>query len=109
MKTPPSPYFSTVSLTDAFNLWRAELPDQLSVPVHGEHLVGEQTIRGIPFQFGAEEGENVVLLEREAVTIELGGRRAAWLVFVHAVRDATDMPGYCKDWDRWTGPGRSRG
>jgi hypothetical protein len=91
VKTPPSPHFSAVSLADAFNERRADLPERLSVPAHGEHLFGEQTIRGIPFLFGAEGGKNVVSLAQEPVAIEAGGWHSRWIVFVHAVQDAADM------------------
>ena len=38
--------------------------------------------------FGPEEGDNVVLLDRDAVRVELGEAGATYIVFVHAAADA---------------------
>ena len=54
-------------------------------------MYGQRTIRGMPFVFGEEESANVLRLDSEAVSIDLGGARARYVVFVHAVEDATEM------------------
>ncbi len=51
----------------------------------GRH--GVQTIRGMPFDVGEAGGADVVLLDREPVSIELDGVRATYVVFVHVVED----------------------
>jgi hypothetical protein len=86
----PSPHFTPVSLEGAFNVQRADLPGELQTPGTFADLHGEQTIRGIPFAFGPTEGANVVLLEEEPVSIGLGGAKATYLLFVHAVEDVAE-------------------
>jgi len=86
---PPSPHFTAVSLEGAFNVRRRDLPERLRTPARFAEAHAEQTIRGIPFSFGGAEGANVVLLDDEAVTIDMGGARATYVIFIHAVEDAT--------------------
>jgi len=53
----------------------------------------------MPFLFGEADGANVVLLESEELSIDLGDSRAGYLVFVHVVEDATDVhtAGWARD------------
>ena len=76
-----------MSLAGVFNDRRSELPSPLRPPV-GDAAFGDRTIRGIPFSFGPEDGDNVVRLDRDCVRVELGATRATYIVFVHAAADA---------------------
>jgi hypothetical protein len=53
----------------------------------------------MPFLFGDADGANVVLLDSEEVSVDLGGARASYLLFVHVVEDATDVhvAGWARD------------
>jgi hypothetical protein len=86
-----SPHFRPVSLEGAFNSRRAELPDRLRTPGAFAELYGEQTIRGIPFLFGEADSTNVVLLDEAAVSVDLDGAKATYLLLVHAVEDEADI------------------
>lgn len=99
VKVPASPHFATVSLTNAFNARRAELPDALSTPVHHATAHGTQTIRGMPFAFGAPDAPDVLLLDSDPATIDVNGTRATYVLFVHAVEDiATNyLDGFADD------------
>ena len=91
MTTPPSTHFSTVPLENSFNSQRSELPERLRTPAAFADRYGQQTIRGIPFLFGGAHAANVVLLEEEPISIDIGGAKATYVLFVHAVEDARDM------------------
>jgi hypothetical protein len=90
LKTPPSPYFTPVALDQAFNVRRSDLPERLRTPGYFLELYGEQTIRGMPFLLGAADAANVVLLEHEPVSVDLGGAKATYVLFVHAVEDVPE-------------------
>ena len=48
-------------------------------------------VRGCPFSFGPADARNVVQLGSEDVRVDLGGAKATYVLFVHAVADvATD-------------------
>jgi hypothetical protein len=87
MRKPSSSHFTTVVLEGVFNACRADLPEALRTPALFAECYGTQTIRGIPFAFGGASGANVVLLDGETVSIDIGGARATYVVFVHAVED----------------------
>jgi hypothetical protein len=76
-----------VSLDDVFNARRVDLPEGLRAPARFVDACGSQTIRGMPFAFGGREGPDVVLLEGDEVSIELGGVRATYVLFVHVVEN----------------------
>ena len=84
MDGPTSPHFTPVSLEAAFNVDRARL-DRALEPV--TDLFGSQPLQGIPFDLGLAGRPNVALLDETAVEIGLGGARATFLVFAHAVED----------------------
>ena len=48
---------------------------------------GGQTIRGMPFAFGQPDASDVLLLDGDGVSVELGDVRATYLVFVHVAED----------------------
>jgi hypothetical protein len=86
MGAPASPHFQPVPLDGVFNLRRADLPEPLRPPI-GDDAFGDRVIRGIPFSFGAQEGENVVLLDSGSARVELPGTTATYVVLVHVVED----------------------
>jgi hypothetical protein len=83
-----SPHFTEISLEDAFNCTRSELPPFLRTPEPFVACDGPRVIRGMPFRFGSASGENVVLLDRKPISIALDGALATYVLFVHAVEDA---------------------
>ena len=87
MNAPPSPHFTPVDLGAAFNCKRAELPAELDpAPIVRERYGGAQA-RGIPFRLGPENAHNAILLDKEPVTVDAGGRKATYIVFLHVVED----------------------
>jgi hypothetical protein len=87
VNAPASDRFQPVRLDAAFNARRSELPASLRTPDGSAGLLGAQAIRGMPFAFGAADGANVLLLDREPVTVELAGACASYVLFVHVVED----------------------
>lgn len=87
MKTPASPHFTPISLETYFNTSRVSLGDALRPPPGIATASGEQSFLGIPFALGPVDGQNVILLDKTPVTVQLDGLRAAYLVFLHAVED----------------------
>ncbi|MDQ4041588.1 MAG: hypothetical protein M3141_07530, partial [Actinomycetota bacterium] len=66
MRVPTSPHFAAVPLTGVFNTRRSDLPEPLATPATFE-CWKDETIRGIPFAFGAPGEDDVVLLDTETV------------------------------------------
>jgi hypothetical protein len=99
MRTCESPHFTPVPLASAFTTQRDALPDRLKCPPRYRGRYGRHVVRGMPFLFGEADGANVVLLESEERSIDLGGSHASYLVFVHVVADATDVhtAGWARD------------
>lgn len=62
-----------------------------------------QTFRGIPFDFGGGGRDDVILLDEHPVAIDVGGVRATYVLFAHAVDDAVDGTG--RAWARGDGDG----
>jgi hypothetical protein len=87
MRIPFSDHFARVYLEPAFNAIRSRLPDSLRTPEPITEIYSETQFRGMPFVLGVEEGNNVILLDGDPVTIPLDGRRATYLVFAHVVED----------------------
>ena len=81
MNIRPSAHFTPVPLGPVCNVNRGELPAELATPKPAAESFGETQFRGIPFDLGPEAGNNVVLLHRDSVTVELDGRRAPTLAF----------------------------
>ena len=94
MSTPASPHFTALSLSAAFNRRRVDLPPSLRPPDGDFH--GDRVIRGMPFAFGPEEGDDVVHLANGSVEIALDGAYATYVLLVHAVADTTTtyLPGF---------------
>src|SRR6476646_12242645 len=99
MRTWESPHFTPVPLASAFTTQRSALPDRLKCPPRYRGRYGRHVIRGMPFLFGEADGANVLLLASDELSIDLGGSRASYLVFVHVVEDATDVhtSGWARD------------
>jgi len=87
MNIPASDHFAPVPLDTYFNQRRTALPDALRPGPEAEELLAAPALRGIPFVFGAPEQPNVLLLDDDAVAIELNEARATYLLFVHCVAD----------------------
>jgi hypothetical protein len=89
MKIPPSPHFMPLSLTEAFNVDRQTLSGMVQAPEDQALVSGPQVYLGIPFACGGANEPNVILLDKEPVTIDLGDRRATYVLFLHIVEDRT--------------------
>lgn len=87
MKTPVSPYFTPIPLTEAFTIDHQTLTEGLRAPRDLGDLTGQQSFAGIPFALGQPGEKNVILLEKQTVSIELGNATATYLLFLHAVED----------------------
>lgn len=79
--------FSTVALGAVYNARRKDLPEALRPPPRFAACSGVQAIRGMPFAFGEADGANVVLLDGDDLSVELGDALATYVLFVHAVED----------------------
>jgi hypothetical protein len=86
MKTPVSPYFTPISLTDAFTADHQTLTEGLRAPRDLGDLTGQQSFAGIPFMLGQPGEKNVILLEKQEVHIAIDNT-ATYLLFLHAVED----------------------
>ena len=50
-------------------------------------MYGRQSVLGMPFDLGVPNEPNAVLLDRDAVQVDMGGAKATYLLFLHAVED----------------------
>jgi hypothetical protein len=85
VSAPATPFARSVDLDGRYTHRSTELPEALRPPVSWDRH-GDQVIRGLPFRFGPAEGRDVILLEREAVTVPLAGQ-ASYVLVVHVVTD----------------------
>ncbi len=85
MPSPASDRFTPLALDDIFNRDRAQLDDLLRL--HQDDNFGAQVCRGIPFEFGARDQANVILLADEEVRIPTGPVSANYVIFAHIVED----------------------
>jgi hypothetical protein len=97
---PASPHFQTVSLAPIYNARRTDLPESLAPPLDIADRSGPQTFHGIPFDLGApgtqNDAQDVVLLDpndsnRAAVSLELNGIRATYILFLHVADDKASV------------------
>ena len=97
MKIPPSEHFETIDMSSACNARRSELPDGFVSPHELSADVACPVFRGVPFLAPAcddSAGSDAIVVEEHGVTIELGGRHATYIVFLHqACTATTDMSG----------------
>ena len=85
MIIPPSGHFTSVSLTKNFNVDRTQLEGFFGE--HDQAPFGNRSVLGLPFELGPEGELNGILLDQEAVEIELGGVEATYVIFLHVVED----------------------
>ena len=104
---PPSPHFTPIDLDKDFNCKRSELPSGMIASEKIDPMYGEVQFRGIPFSLGKREGNNVILLDKASVTINLYGIYATYIVFAHVVREQP----ICSDEgiEQWDGAGNISG
>jgi hypothetical protein len=82
-----SEHFVPIPLAAYYNARRDMLPSTLSLAPDTIYGFGAQSFLGIPFLMGPSDGENVILLDKEEIRIDLGSLRATYLMFLHAVED----------------------
>ena len=87
MKIPASPHFSSLSLEAAFNADRATLSDSLRPPTDLSAAFGAQIFHGMPFQLGAPDRPNVIVVDHNEVAIDVHGLQATYVLFLHVVED----------------------
>lgn len=82
---PASPHFAPISLAGGANADRADLGSTFAPPdLFG---YGAQTLQGMAFDLGQPGVPNLILLDQEPVSLDLGGLHARYLIFLHAVED----------------------
>ncbi len=87
MKSPVSPYFTPITLTNAFTVDHQTLTDGLRAPTGLGELTGQQSFCGMPFALGQPGEKNVILLENQEVHVDVDALTATYLIFLHAVED----------------------
>ena len=88
MDIPASRHLTPVVLDRAFNARRDELPAALRPPSDDE-LFGAQILSGMPFACGHREALNAILVDSNAIEIELRGVLASYLIFLHVAENVT--------------------
>ena len=105
----PSPEFTPINLASIYNRNGAsfseeELSDE-RLAERNLSLTGENVIRGIPFDLGDAEGNNILFLRDDEVTLDFHEPLTCrYLVFVHTALTKRDAP----DGDGITRPPRGR-
>ena len=87
MNISASDHFSSVDLGTAYSARRGELPEELAPSERIADLFGAQIFRGISFDLGSADGNNVVLLDQAPVRVELNDICATYLIFAHVVEN----------------------
>lgn len=87
MQIPASPHFTPIDLATHYNLDRSALDQPLRPPPDIAQRFGETAFLGIPFRLGPANQRNVILLDQNPVTIDVGNVTATYLIFAHAVVD----------------------
>ena len=87
MKFPPSAHFTPISLKNSFNVDRQQLSGSLQPLEEVEMTFGNQAFQGIPFELGAANQPNAILLDKREVQIEVAPTQATYIIFLHAVED----------------------
>jgi len=91
MNIPPSAHFTPLPLDAAFNARREALPASLRLTDSARHGFGRQVFRGMPFDLGQPEADNVLLLDQTPVSLAVDELFATYLIFLH---QAEDYPAY---------------
>ena len=87
MKIPPSDLFAPLVLDAAFNTDRDQLDGSLTPLKDTGKAFGAQDFLGIPFILGQQGADNVVLLDKDPVTLDAGSAQASYILFLHRVED----------------------
>ena len=103
MHIPPSDHFSPLTLETSFNINRSQLDDSLQV----DAPVGQQSFRGIPFEFGEDNQNNAILLDQKAVTIDIEPTNATYVIFAHIVESKSIQ--FPEDLANFDGPDAQNG
>ena len=86
MHIPPSEHFTPIPLDPFFNVDRAELEEALQI-TRAAAWAGTQSFQGIPFSMGNPGRPNVLLLDQKAISIEVDGIQASYVLFLHAAEN----------------------
>jgi hypothetical protein len=102
MNIPPSAHFTPVALEQYFNADHAQQKDFFEERDRLDGFLGNQSILGLPFKLGDPNENNCVLLDADAVDIDLGGVTATYLLVLHVVVDRVtnyldDFADFAKD------------
>lgn len=87
MNIPPSDHFRPLSLADVFNINRQDLSAPLTPLADTTLAFGAQSFHGIPFELGAPDQANLILLDQDEVQIEVANIQANYIIFLHVVED----------------------
>jgi hypothetical protein len=87
MNIPPSAHFTPVALDTYFNVDHAQLAGFFGEGDHLDDFLGNQSVLGLPFKLGEANENNGILLDGDAVEIDLGGVTATYVVVLHVVED----------------------
>ncbi len=96
MPAPASDNFTPLPLSNHFNCVRDMLDESLRL--RADDAFGQQSFRGIPFELGAADQANAILLDGNEVSVAAGDRRASYFIFAHIVEErAETLPGDIND------------
>ncbi|MBT4501999.1 MAG: hypothetical protein HOC74_29980, partial [Gemmatimonadetes bacterium] len=84
MNIPPSDKFTPVDLSACFNSDRIDLDDKLKLLRSGDDYFGDQAFQGVPFALGSAGQTNVVLLDKDEITLQVN-QKATYVLFLHIV------------------------
>ena len=84
MNIPPSDKFTPVDLSACFNADRIDLDDKLKLWRSGDDYFGDQAFQGVPFALGSAGQANVVLLDKDEITLQVN-QKATYVLFLHIV------------------------
>ena len=95
----PSPEFTPISLAEGYNRNCAGLSkDDLggkTLTGSDISMTGRNVIRGIPFNLGASEGNNIIFLKDEPVTVNFDNPlKCNFLIFIHTAVPKRTTPGW---------------
>lgn len=87
MIIPPSGHFTSVALDKYFNVNHEQLEGFFGEGDQLDHFLGNQSILGLPFELGEAKENNGILLDNDAVEVDLGGVTATYVMVLHVVED----------------------
>ena len=86
-ENPPVRSLRPLVLDAAFNTDRDQLDGSLTPLKDTGKAFGAQDFHGIPFILGQQGADNVVLLDKDPVTLGAGSAQASYILFLHRVED----------------------